>query len=277
MLKLMGSGICAAGLPRIGSGAESGKRLGIALQLYSVRNQIGQDSDKVLEAIAKMGYEAVEFAGYFKYKDDAAGLRKRLDDLGLKVAGTHVGPGVLTDPKAIEFHRTIGCKYLIVPGDGRARDAEKSKEFAEILNKAAEALKPHGMFCGYHNHTHEFGKSGDGDKTWWDLLAERTGNDVVLQLDVGHLTRAGGDPVTYLKKYPGRTRTAHISPAVVRDDKDARPIIGQDSVAWKDVVAACREVGGTEWFIVEQESYLPGKTPLECLELSWKGLKSVLE
>ena len=76
------------------------------------------------------------------------------------------------------------------------------------------------MFCGYHNHTHEFGASGDGDKTWWDLLAERTRNEVVLQMDVGHLTRAGRDPVAYLKKYPGRTRTAHISPAVVRDGKD---------------------------------------------------------
>jgi len=276
MLMMMGSGIFAAGLPRIGLGAASGKRIGIALQLYSVRNQIGQDADKVLAEIARMGYEAVEFAGYFKYRDDAAGLRKALDANGLKVAGTHVGDRVLSDPKAIEFHRAIGCKYLIVPGDGRVRDAEKSKEFAEILNKAAETLKPHGLCCGYHNHTHEFGASGDGDKTWWDLLAERTRNEVVLQMDVGHLTRAGRDPVAYLKKYPGRTRTAHISPAVVRDGKDVRPIIGQDSVPWKEVVAACREVGGTEWFIVEQENYLPGKTPLECSELSLKGLKTIL-
>jgi len=51
--------------------------------------------------------------------------------------------------------------------------------------KAAETLKPHGMFCGYHNHTREFGKSGDGDKTWWDLLAERTSSDVVLQMIPG--------------------------------------------------------------------------------------------
>ena len=103
MLMMMGSGIFAAGLPRIGLGAASGKRIGIALQLYSVRNQIGQDADKVLAEIARMGYEAVEFAGYFKHRDDAAGLRKALDANGLKVAGTHVGDRVPSDPKAIEF------------------------------------------------------------------------------------------------------------------------------------------------------------------------------
>jgi sugar phosphate isomerase/epimerase len=48
-------------------------------------------------------------------------------------------------------------------------------------------------------------------------------------------------------------------------------------VPWKKVIAACRDVGGTEWFIVEQENYLPGKTPLECSELSLKGLKNILD
>ena len=277
MLKMIGSGICAAGLPRIGLGAESGKRIGIALQLYSVRNQIGKDCDKVLEEIAKMGYEAVEFAGYFKYRDDAAGLRKTLDAHGLKVAGTHVGARVLSDPKAIEFHRTIGCKNLILPSDPRFCDAEKSKELADFMNQAAETLKAHGMCCGYHNHPTEFQKSNDGDKTWWDLFAERTTKDVVLQMDVGWVTHAGRDPVLFLRKYPGRTRTAHFKPAVVGGDKTRKPIIGEDSVPWKEVIAVCREVGGTEWFIVEQENYLPGKTPLECSELSLKGLKNILD
>jgi hypothetical protein len=58
--------------------------------------------------------------------------------------------------------------------------------------------------------------------------------------------------------------------------KGSKPIIGEDSVPWKEVIAVCREVGGSEWFIVEQENYLPGKTPLECSVLSLKGLKTIL-
>jgi len=145
------------------------------------------------------------------------------------------------------------------------------------MNQAAETLKAHDMFCGYHNHPTEFQKSNAVDKTWWDLFAERTSKDVVLQMDVGWVTHAGRDPVQYLRKYPGRTRTAHFKPAVVGADKSRKPIIGEDSVPWKGVIAACRDVGGTEWFIVEQENYLPGKTPLECSELSLKGLKNLLE
>ena len=43
----------------------------------------------VLRAVARMGYEGVEFAGY--YGRSAAELRKLLDDNGLKCCGTHTG------------------------------------------------------------------------------------------------------------------------------------------------------------------------------------------
>jgi len=275
-LKTTGMGICAAGMPGIGLCALASKQPGLALQLYSVRHACGEDFDATLEAVAKMGFQAVEFAGYYAYRDDAAGLRKRLDELGLAVAGTHVGARALTDPKTVAFHETIACTYLIVAGDGRVRDPEKSKAFAEDMNTAAAFLKPHGMFCGYHNHSHEFKPAGEDGKTWWDLLAERTHKDVVLQMDVGWVAHAGRDPVTYLKKYPGRTRTAHFKAFVARGDKGKQPFVGEDSIAWQDVIAACREVGGTEWFIVEQEKRPGNMTQLECAERSLKGLREVM-
>ena len=249
----------------------------IALQLYSVRSHCKKDFDATLEAVAKMGYEAVEFAGYYKYASDPEGLRKRLDDLGLKVAGTHTRTNTLVGDslkKTIDFHRKIGCKLLIVPADKAVCHPEDSKAFAETLVQAAEALKPEGMACGFHNHAREFGKH-EG-KTWWDLLAERTNDDVVLQLDVGWSTHAGVDSAALIRKYPGRTVTAHFKPHLGKD-ADGQPVIGQDSVKWKEIITACREVGGTEWFTVEQEKYIKGKTPLECSELSLKGLKEILE
>lgn len=276
MLKLAGTGLCTVAIPGLGIGAVDNKRPGLALQLYSVRRACGKNFDKALESVAKMGFEAVEFAGYYKYKDKPTELRRRLDDLGLKVAGTHVGAGVLSDPKAIEFHQTLGCKYLIVPADGRVRDKEKSKEFAELLNQAAENLEKHGMYCGYHNHAHEFNSATEDGKTWWDLLAQRTSEDVVLQMDVGWVVHAGRDPVEYLRKYPGRTRTVHFKPAVRKGEEGKTPIIGQDSVPWKEVIAASREVGGTEWFIVEQEKYPGGKTPMESSKLSLEGLEEII-
>src|ERR1051325_10221058 len=84
-------------------------RIPIALQLYSVRHDCAQDLPGTLKAVARMGYEGVEFAGY--YGRSAQELRTMLDDLGLKCAGTHTPiPTVLPDQmeSTAEFARTLG-------------------------------------------------------------------------------------------------------------------------------------------------------------------------
>ena len=135
-------------------------------------------------------------------------------------------------------------------------------------------LKPLGMACGFHNHTGEFKK--DGDKTYWDLFAERTTKDVILQQDCGWTMAAGFDPAAYIRKYPGRTRTTHFKPTVREGDAGKKAIFGQDSVDWKSVYEACASVGGTEWIVLEQETYPDGKTPMDCTRESYAGVKALL-
>jgi len=135
-------------------------------------------------------------------------------------------------------------------------------------------LKPLGMACGYHNHTGEF--KNDGDKTFWELFAERTTKDVILQLDCGWSATAGADPVALIRKYPGRTRTVHFKPAVVGEEKERTAILGQDSVDWGAVYNACRTVGGTEWVVIEQEQYPDGKPAMECTGQSLAGLNKII-
>jgi sugar phosphate isomerase/epimerase len=248
--------------------------IGIALQLYSVRGDCAKDFDKALDQVAKMGFDAVEFAGYHSYANDAEGLRKRLDSLGLKVAATHIGTKTLTGntlAKTIDFHQTIGCKYLCVPGDGRFWDPTGSIELAAIFNEADKKLRPLGMACGYHNHKNEFKK--EGNKTYWDLFAERTSDNVVLQQDVGWTVAAGLNPASYVWKYPGRSQVIHCKPTVVGE---GIPILGQDSVPWTHVFEACEAVGGTEWYTIEQERYLPDTSPMDCSRLSLAGMKAIL-
>lgn len=278
MLKAAAVGALALGMPGAAAIAQGkgAPKAGIALQLYSIRGDCAADFDAALAKVAEMGFEAVEFAGYHKYQNDAAGLRKTLDKLSLKVAGTHIGTGALVGdalPKTIEFHKTLGCKYLIVPGDGRFYQPDASKELAEIFNKAAENLKKVGMKTGYHNHTREFQK--DGDKTYWELFAERTTSDVVLQQDVGWTAAAGYDPAAMIRKYPGRSQIIHCKPTMVGGDK-GRAILGEDSVKWVPVFDACRDAGGTEWLTIEQEAYPDRMPPMECVALSLAGLKKIL-
>src|SRR5205807_4450816 len=87
------------------TGEYGGNRIPFGLQLYSVRNECAKDLDGTVAAVAKMGYKAVEFAGYCGR--DAKALRKLLDDVGLRCCGTHIGLDTLLGenlPKTVEFN-----------------------------------------------------------------------------------------------------------------------------------------------------------------------------
>jgi sugar phosphate isomerase/epimerase len=253
-------------------------RIPVALQLYSVRGDCKQDFDAALGLVAAMGFEGVEFAGYYGYATNAAGLAAKLKSLKLKAAGTHVRMDQLRGDAlkaTIDFHQAIGCRFLVVPGDPAFTDPEKSKALADEMNAVAATLKPLGMATGYHNHVNEFKK--DGDKTFWDLFAERTTKDVILQQDCGWAMAAGQDPAANIRKYPGRTRTTHFKPTVREGDAGKKAIFGQDSVDWKPVYEACQSVGGTEWIVIEQEVYPDGKSPMDATRESLAGFKAMFK
>ena len=252
--------------------AAAGK-IPIAVQLYSVRDACAKDFDAALAAVAKMGFAGVEFAGYHSYSGKPKELRAKLDALGMKAAATHIGTGTLRGDalqQTIEFHQQIGCKYLIVPGDGDFTHPEKSKALAEFFNETAAKLKPHGMACGYHNHTGEFAKIGDSNH--WELFAARTNKDVVLQVDCGWAADAGQDCADLMKRHAGRMKVVHIKQTVIKGEPGTKAIFGQDSVNWGPILTACRDIGGTEWLTLEQEAYPDGKSPMECTALSMAAL-----
>jgi sugar phosphate isomerase/epimerase len=252
-------------------------KIPLALQLYSVRADCQADFDSALEKVAAMGFAGVEFAGYYGYADRPGDLRKRLDALHLEAAGTHIALDALLGDarkKTIDFHRAIGCRFLVVPSHPDFTNAEKCKALADTFNEIAAALKPVGMACGYHNHQNEF--KLDGDKTFWDWFAERTTKDVILQQDCGWTFAAGFDPVEYVRKYRGRTKTVHFKPTVKKDEAGRSAILGQDSVDWKSVYAACVAAGGTQWIVLEQEVYPDGKPPMDCTRESFAGLRRLI-
>jgi sugar phosphate isomerase/epimerase len=278
LLKLGASGACLLAVPAAFAAPKKPRKIPIALQLYSIREECKKDLHGTLAKVKEMGFEGVEFAGYHQYEGDAAGLKKRLAELKLGIAGTHVKAANFEPDKleqTIAFHKALGCKYLIVPGDGRFSDKEKSVEYARLLTATSKALKRHGLFCGHHNHTSEFEKA-EGDKTYWDLFAERTPKEVILQQDIGWTTVAGLDPVALIKKHPGRTKLCHIKAKLPKGTEGKKPILGQDVADWRTIVAALSAFGGTEWLTVEQEDYPDGMSPLEASKASLDGLKKLL-
>ena len=246
-------------------------KIPIGLQLYSIREDCQKDLPGSLKAVAKMGYEGVDFAGYYGW--EAKDIRKMLDDLGLKACGGHLGLNTLLGDelkKTVEFQRTIGNKYLIVPGlpEERRNSRQAWLGTAEIFNEIAEKLLPEGMLTGYHNHAIEFTPL-DGELPW-DTLFSNTRKEVIMQLDMGNALHGGADPVPFLEKYPGRATTVHLKEYSKTNDK---AVIGEGDVRWDDVFRLCETVGGTEWYIVEQESY--AYPPLECVDRCIKALRDM--
>ena len=262
-----------SGLSSVGTFAADackGKKIPLALQLYSVRNDAAKDLAAVLKAVAGMGYDGVEFAGY--YGHSAEDLKKLLGDNGLKCCGTHTQLNTLKGDelkKTVEFHQTIGNKYLIVPWmPAEMRNSlEAIKKTAAFFNEVAEKLKSDGMLTGYHAHGGDFEKIGDS--TAWDLLFENTIDDVVMQMDVGNCLGGGGDPYATLAKFPGRAKTVHL-----KEHGGAKGApIGEGTVDWKKVFELCATVGGTEWYIAEQESY--ATTPLKSVKACIDNLRKM--
>ena len=69
--------------------------------------------------------------------------------------------------------------------------------------------------------------------------------------------------VEIIKRYPGRLKTIHLKEYSPTNEK---ALLGEGEVRWRELIDLCEEVGGTEWYIVEQESY--AYPPLVCEALS---------
>ena len=222
-------------------------KIPIAVQLYSVRGAAQKDLAATLAAIAKMGYDGVEFAGY--YGKDPKELRKMLDDTGLKCAGTHTGYGEIQDnrfDRTAEIHQTLGTKFIIVPGGLPNDNLEKHKEWIDGFNRISPKAKALGLYIGYHSHAGD-ARQIDGISAW-DRFFGATVEDVVHQQDMGNYLGGNADPYATIEKYKGRTKTVHLKEAGPN-----RPIIGEGNVDWKRTFELCETVGGTEWYVVEDE------------------------
>jgi sugar phosphate isomerase/epimerase len=241
----------------------------VGVQLYSVREDCQRDLPGTLKAVAQIGYAGVEFAGYYGY--DAKTLRQMLDDNGLVCCGTHIGIDQLVGDnleRTVEFHQTLGCRYLIVPGlpEPYRSTRQKWAETAQLFNEIAERLKPYGMRTGYHNHWIEF-EPLEGELPW-DTFFSHASPDVIMQIDTGNALHGGAHAAPFVRKYPGRAITVHVK-EFSRTNPSA--VIGEGEVNWQEFFEACETVGGTEWYIVEQETY--AHPPLETIRLCFEAMR----
>ena len=268
-LQLTATGVAGTALGLAGCATEKSSRrqkIPVGLQLYSLRAECKTDFPGMIEAVARIGYKGVEFAGY--WGRPAKEVRKMIDDNGLVTCGTHTQFADLQPDKidaTIEFNQIIGNKFIICPSlTGKTRADWLAH--AKMFNDLADKLKPLGLWTGYHAHQHDF-QLIEGE-TAWDIFFGNTRPEVIMQLDTSNCREGGVDPVVVLNKYPGRVRTIHIKPY----GGGPEAVIGEDKINWPGVFEFCEHRGNTEWYIVEHET---SKTPLVTVRRTFEVLKTL--
>ena len=267
------------------------KKMPVGYQLYSAREMVAQDLQGVLAALKEMGYDGVEFAGFFHYT--AEEIAKMLQEAGLKAVSSHVPLASIEKDMAgtIAFHKAIGCDTIVVPYLEDERRPGKPA-FAKVMQSIytfGQMCKAEGMRLLYHNHDFEFvqfsGMYG------LDFLYDATPCDLLqTEIDVCWVKYAGEDPAAYLRKYAGRAPIVHLKDYVGRKGEGTPyGLIGQakeaDAVAFefrpfghgcqdaKAVVEAGIDAGA-EWFIIEQDQWYQ-RTPMEAAQMSMDTLKEI--
>ena len=235
-------------------------KIPVAIQLYSLRDVAPKDVPGTLRKVAAMGYEGVEFAGY--YNLDGKTLRKLLDDCGLRCAGAHVGLDAVEGEafeKTVELNKILGNDRLIVPWD----DMKNAPQTIARLNAAHVRAKARGMRVGYHNHTQEF--EIENGMTKFDRIFSETPVDFLVQLDIGWATCAKQDVPAILRKYSKRLEAVHVKEFSAHDPK---AVVGEGSVKWPMIFDILEKETAVKWYIVEQEQFAIG--PMEsakaCLD-----------
>lgn len=214
--QLLAASTGAALLPRLAWALDANNpyRENIGIQLYSLRDPIGDDVMTTLGVVAEMGYKQVEPYGFPNCDAILDAARAH----GLPVHSSHFDSGPVLHGKddaplkrILDKANTVGLSHLVIPylGGEMRRSLDDYKRIAERCNIAAEQAKSAGIQMSYHNHAFEF-KPFDGGRRGYDVLIDEFSADMKFEVDVFWVQAAGVDPVSLMEKLSGRITQLHL-------------------------------------------------------------------
>jgi sugar phosphate isomerase/epimerase len=186
-------------------------KLQVALELYTVRDEISRDFAGTLRRVAQMGYAGIEFVGYRNLNSQE--MSALLAETGLHAVATHLGFDALQGQRldaSMSYCQDVGCSNIVLPSLAKEfRSREGIRALAPQLNDIGRRCQEHGITFGYHNHDFEFAQV-DGVFLLDYLLQATDPSLVKCELDVYWVAYAGVDPLTYLQTLADRVMLIHL-------------------------------------------------------------------
>lgn len=233
----------------------------IALQLWTVREELGADRVATLRRIAQCGFGAVEPFGLGRRGVTraeriarAARLRRELDDEGLVVCAAHgrLPTGGELDA-VLDGLEILGGHCLIVPSPGAVDGCESALDsadgvrgLADRLNAASDRATARDLRVGYHNHWHEWQRVHQG-RPAFELLWEELDPAVVAEVDVYWAQVGGQDPAAVIEGLGARAQLLHVKDGP-GDSDSPQTVLGEGVVDLDAALAVGRNV---RWHVVE--------------------------
>ncbi len=273
------------------------KNFKVGLQLYSIREEMEKDMDATLKAVKEMGYDYVEFAGYFG--KSAQEVKAILDKYGLTCVSVHQAPSLFFEEgqSAIDFIKTIGAKYCAIPWYTVEEYYNNWDDTIKKFTELGKTMKENKIQLLYHNHDFEFKKIGDD--TILDKLYASVPSDLLQpQFDTCWVHYAGTNPAEYIKKYSGKIEVIHLKDfvceklgggpvyALIDENGEEQKTTGsKEDNGFKlmpvgsgiqdfPAILSAAEQAGVEIVIVEQDTSVD-RPPMEAAKMSREYLKSL--
>ena len=268
--------------------------LPVALQTYTVRDDIARDFAGTLKKVKEMGYDGIELAGFAGH--DVSEVKKFIDDAGLRAISAHVPYEAMLEAaeKVFADYKSLGCEYIAIPwlDDNKAPGGQDFTSTIESICRIGKAAKAADITLLYHNHDFEFRKidGAYGLDVLYDSVAAEF---LAAQIDTCWVKVAKVDPAEYVRKYKGRAPIVHLKDFVMSDNvtgslydligKDEDEEISKEGFEFRPVGHGMQDIpavldaciyAGAKWVVVEQDESITC-TPLEAARMSREYLKSL--
>ncbi len=251
------------------------------LALYTVREDMGKDSQATLQAVAEVGYVNIEAAGYENgkfYNYTPQEFKALLRSLNLTPLSSHNSSVSLDNAdKMMADVKAAGFEYFVVPippmglfkSDSKGMSMKGGAEnLADILNVLGKKANAAGLKLLYHNHDFEFMKDAKGEVVIDYLLEHCDSKFVNFQMDLYWVTKAGADPLAYFEKHPGRFKLWHVKDM---DSEGKFVPVGNGTIDFGRILEKKERSGMQSYFVEQDRTYK--MQPLEAIKVSHEGLK----
>ena len=239
----------------------------IGVQLYTVRDLMQANVRATLELVARVGYQEVEFAGYFDTPLDR--LRRWLEDFGLTAPAAHVPLLDGTLGGIFDAAQEVGHRYLVqgsIPVSQR-RSLDGYRRLAESLNQVGAAAREHNLMVAYHNHDFEFKPMG-GIVPYDVLLSETDPALVWLEVDFYWMAKAERDPLPYFAAHRDRFRLCHLKDI---NGRGRITEVGSGRLDFQRILSQ-RDQAGLRHFFVEHDE---PRDPTASIRTSYEYLRKL--